>query len=112
MAQPTVQDLVARNAELAKTHEPIPFLSESIPAGIPLPKIAIFTCVDPRCVPEYFLGLKIPEALVFRNVCGHVEEGMNHLLALDHLTSGLQEIMVIHHTGECHSFDSAFPLAF
>ncbi|KAF2099153.1 carbonic anhydrase [Rhizodiscina lignyota] len=103
MATPTtIDDLVERNKELAKSYTPRPFFTEFAAMGIPMPKILIVTCADPRCVPESFLGLKGAEAAVFRNVCGHVGPEMHHILALDTIIN-FDEIMIVHHN-DCGGF--------
>ena len=94
----TIKDLVERNKLLAYSFKPKPYLSELQSAGLPPPKILIITCADPRCVPEQFLGLKGIEAVVFRNVCGHIVPNLHLFLALD-IELHFEEIMVVHHTG-------------
>lgn len=98
----TISDLVARNRDYAQSHKPIPQLSELSTKGIPVWKVLVLTCCDPRNVPEQFFGVKPGEfpMVAVRNVCGHAELQMPHLLALDVLL-GLEGIMVIHHSGEC-----------
>jgi len=90
----TVQNLVERNRQVATQHQPLPFFSESTS----LPSILIYTCADPRCVPERFLDLKAGEAVVVRNVAGHVAPNLLDAVALDVAVGGLKEVMVIHHT--------------
>lgn len=100
MANPvTIDELLERNKELAKTYTPKPLFSEFPLVGLAMPKVLIITCADPRCVPEQFLGLRNAETAVFRNVCGHVGSEMHHILALDTLIN-FNEIMIIHHNGK------------
>lgn len=98
----TISDLVARNKGYATTHKPIPLLAELATKGIPAWKVLVLTCCDPRTIPEFFFDVKPGEEYPFvavRNVCGHAELQMPHLLALDVLLS-LEGVMIIHHTGQ------------
>jgi len=99
MASLTVADLIERNRrEVVENWTPMPYLSELSAAGIPPPSILILTCVDPRCEPRDFLGLKPGELVgTIRNVCGHSAPNMNDILALD-IFLGLKEILIVHHT--------------
>ncbi|OCL12161.1 carbonic anhydrase [Glonium stellatum] len=103
---PTVAELLERNRQLAATHEPSPTLSEMGKEGKSPPKILIVTCVDPRCNPAEFLGLNTGDALVFRNICGHITPVLKDIAAFD-VFLGLSDIMVIHHTdcGATHFTD-------
>jgi hypothetical protein len=42
------------------------------------------------------------EAVVVRNVAGHVAPNLLDAVALDVAVGGLKEVMVIHHTGEAY----------
>ena len=56
------------------------------------------TCLDPRCVPEQFLGPDI-RAGVIRNAGGRVSEDvMRSVLAIRALMDA-KILMVVHHTG-------------
>ncbi|KAL6722050.1 hypothetical protein ACLMJK_001155 [Lecanora helva] len=83
--------------DIAKNHQPLPYISEFKALGYVTPKALIITCVDPRNVPEKYLGLGATDASVIKNVCGHVGLAMNSILALDHLLK-FEELMIIHHT--------------
>lgn len=104
---PTVAELLERNRQLAATHEPFPKFSEMSDVGKSPAKIAIVTCIDPRCNPDGFLGLNPGDAFVMRNICGHIAPILNDIVALD-VFLGLSDIMVVHHTdcGATHFNDS------
>ncbi|OCK85754.1 carbonic anhydrase [Lepidopterella palustris CBS 459.81] len=93
----SVADLVQRNKELAASHTPIPTFAEMAGLGMGPPKTAILTCVDGRCSPENFVGLKPRDALVIRNICGHLAPALADIAGLDAFI-GFNEIMVVHHT--------------
>ena len=48
----------------------------------------------------------LPDALVMRNICGHIAPILNDIVALD-VFLGLSDIMVVHHTGMLHPYSSA-----
>ncbi|UKZ75848.1 hypothetical protein TrVFT333_003543 [Trichoderma virens FT-333] len=100
--QPTINELLERNKELAKTYTPKPTIAEIKSEGHPLPKVLVVTCGDPRCVPEQFLGATAGEIAVFRNVCGHVAAEIPFILYMD-LILHFDEVMVVHHT-DCGAF--------
>ncbi|KAG7008631.1 hypothetical protein G7Y79_00005g017720 [Physcia stellaris] len=91
-----IQALCERNKKIAESHKPLSLISEDRALGL-RPSVLIVTCMDPRCVPEKFLGLQPPESIVIRNVCGHVTPNLNDILAIDHIFQ-FPELMVIHHT--------------
>ncbi|TVY90438.1 Uncharacterized protein LAWI1_G002966 [Lachnellula willkommii] len=98
-----VAELAGRNKTVAASHQPISTFAELAEAGKDVPRVVVITCVDSRCVPEYFLDLKQGDGvLVMRNICGHIEPALNDILALDSFLS-LKEIMIIHHT-DCGAF--------
>lgn len=96
-APPTVETLLQRNESLAKTYSAKPLLSEAKAAGALPPSVLVITCCDIRCDPAEFLQLKAPDALILRNVGGHVGPLLNDIAVLDAVI-GMKEIMVIHHT--------------
>ncbi|KAH8658336.1 carbonic anhydrase [Xylariales sp. PMI_506] len=102
MAPLSVEEIVRRNKEYAaNVHTPIITIPEMIATGT-LESFQNFTlivtCVDPRCVPERFLGLTPEDGVgVLRNACGHIPLALNDILALDHLIK-LSNVIIIHHT--------------
>jgi carbonic anhydrase len=76
---------------------------------LPTLRLFVITCLDPRVDPAHFLGLKLSDAMVVRNVGGRVtEEVIDDVafigqLAENALPDGpLFEVAVIHHT-QCGS---------
>ena len=74
-------------------------------AVFPNLRLFVITCLDPRVDPAHFLGLKLSEAIVVRNVGGRVtREVINDVafigqIAENALPEGpLFEVAVIHHT--------------
>jgi carbonic anhydrase len=68
-------------------------------------RLFVLTCVDPRVDPAHFLGLKLGDALVVRNVGGRVTpEVINNVAFIGQLAENavpdgpLFEVAVIHHT--------------
>ncbi|TVY65516.1 Carbon disulfide hydrolase [Lachnellula suecica] len=102
-----VTELASRNKKIAAAHQPIPTFAEMGEMGVGLPHVIVLTCVDPRCIPEYFLNLHPSDGvLVTRNICGHIAPALNDILALDAFLS-IKEIMIVHHTdcGATHFTD-------
>ncbi|RFU26706.1 hypothetical protein B7463_g9630, partial [Scytalidium lignicola] len=94
----TVQDLVQRNEEVAKTHRPYPSFDEFRAMLMDLAHILIITCADPRCSPENIFNITPRDGIVvFRNACGHVAPEMEAIIALD-IELGFDDIIIIHHT--------------
>ena len=65
----------------------------------------VITCLDPRVDPAHFLGLKLGDAMVVRNVGGRITpEVINDIAFIAQLTENLVpdgplfEVAVIHHT--------------
>ena len=67
------------------------------------PRVLIVSCLDPRASPERFLQLRpgSREAAILRNLGGRAAKCLNDIVALDSLF-GLEEVMVVHHTGRFH----------
>jgi carbonic anhydrase len=72
-----------------------------------LPNLRLFviTCLDPRVDPAHFLGLKLSDAVVVRNVGGRVTaEAINDVAFIGQIAENLLpdgplfEVAVIHHT--------------
>jgi carbonic anhydrase len=68
-------------------------------------RLFVITCLDPRVDPAHFLGLRLGDALVARNVGGRVTpEVINDVAFIAQLAEGalpegpLFEVAVIHHT--------------
>ncbi len=89
--------LIARNAEYAQTHQARP----------PLPTLntIVVSCVDARVDPAHLLGLAPGEAVVLRNAGGRVtaevEQDIGLLIAMASKALGrpaTPEIVLIHHT--------------
>ncbi len=72
---------------------------------LPVLRLFVITCLDPRVDPAHFLGLDLSDALVIRNVGGRVTpEVINDVAFIGQLTENLLpdgplfEVAVIHHT--------------
>jgi carbonic anhydrase len=74
-------------------------------------RLFVITCIDPRVDPAHFLGLRLSDALVVRNVGGRVTaEVINNVAFIGQLAESLLpadagtlfEVAVIHHT-QCGS---------
>jgi carbonic anhydrase len=100
-AEPTrgLEVAIARNQEFSATggHEGA--------RVIPDLGLVVITCLDPRTDPAHFLGLKLSDAIVIRNVGGRVStEVINDLAFLSQIVESIRpdgplfEIAVIHHT--------------
>jgi carbonic anhydrase len=68
-------------------------------------RLFVVTCLDPRVDPAHFLGLKLSDAMVVRNVGGRVTpEVINDIAFIGQMTENLLpdgplfEVAVIHHT--------------
>jgi carbonic anhydrase len=75
--------------------------------AVVFPKLRLFvvTCIDPRVDPAHFLGLKLSDAIVLRNVGGRVTpEVINDVAYISQISESvlpdgpLLEVAVIHHT--------------
>ncbi|KAL4982510.1 carbonic anhydrase [Aspergillus falconensis] len=100
-SNPSVEELLQRNAKRVETFEPIPSLSEisTLPPerSLPMPKIFIVSCCDPRVDPWDILGLQKWDAVVTRGAAGRMASQFSNLLFLDHVLN-FTDIMIIHHT--------------
>ncbi|KFY33746.1 hypothetical protein V494_07353 [Pseudogymnoascus sp. VKM F-4513 (FW-928)] len=98
---PTVEELLQRNAQKARSHRPIPTLSEisQQPHGqqMSMPKIFIVACCDNRLDPFQILGLEKWDAVVVRSCAGRIAPQMQNLVFLDHVLQ-FSDVMIIHHT--------------
>jgi carbonic anhydrase len=75
----------------------------------PALRLFVITCLDPRVDPAHFLGLRLSDAVVVRNVGGRVtEQVIDDVAFIGQLTENalpdgpLFEVAVIHHT-QCGS---------
>ncbi|CAH0043435.1 unnamed protein product [Clonostachys solani] len=100
-ASPSVEELLKRNAKRTETFEPILSLGEiaQLPPdkSLPMPKIFIVSCCDPRIDPWDILGLQKWDAVVTRGAAGRMAAQFNNLLFLDHILN-FTDVMIIHHT--------------
>ncbi|KAL5341584.1 carbonic anhydrase [Aspergillus crustosus] len=98
---PSVEELLARNAKRTETFEPILTLAEinNLPPdkSLPMPKIFIVSCCDPRIDPWDSLGLEKWDAVVTRGAAGRMASQFNNMLFLDHYLQ-FTDIMIVHHT--------------
>ncbi|KAL7933089.1 hypothetical protein V8C35DRAFT_322518 [Trichoderma chlorosporum] len=85
----------------AQTFKPILTFNEMsnlpLEKQIPMPKIFIVSCDDPRIVASDILGLKQWDAVVATGVAGRVAHQFENMLFLDHFLH-FEDIMIIHHT--------------
>lgn len=93
----TFSALLERNRALIPNHKPLITVAEMVSGVSTPPKIIIITCADPRCTPEHFLNLTGTEAIVIRNVAGHVAPAIKDIVVLDGLLPR-DEVCIIHHT--------------
>ena len=68
-------------------------------------RLFVITCLDPRVDPAHFLGLKLSDSMVVRNVGGRVTpEAINDIAFIGQITENvlpdgpLFEVAVLHHT--------------
>ena len=100
-AQPLSETLLARNALYARTtHQPFPTMAELQAKGIKPPSTIIVSCMDNRTHPSQFLQVAASEALVIRNAGGRITPHIDNIALLDGLF-GIEEVLVVMHTGEC-----------
>ncbi|KAF7563659.1 hypothetical protein G7046_g474 [Stylonectria norvegica] len=83
---------VKSKLERVKTFEALVPMSE-----MPLQKIFIVSCCDPRIDPWDILGLSKWDAVVTRGAAGRMAHQFNNLLFLDHILQ-FSDVMIIHHT--------------
>ncbi|UKZ74877.1 hypothetical protein TrVFT333_002547 [Trichoderma virens FT-333] len=99
--RPTLQELLERNAQRAQTFKPILTFNEMsnlpLEKQLPMPKIFIVSCDDPRIIASDVLGLKQWDAVVATGVAGRIAHQFENMLFLDHFLH-FEDIMIIHHT--------------
>jgi carbonic anhydrase len=107
----TMNPLLERNAQFARTYTPVPL-------GLPATRTIVVSCLDHRVDPAIILGLELGDAPVLRNAGGRVTqpviEEIAYLGFLGQRMAGGDangiEVAVIHHTQCGTSFlaDPAF----
>ncbi|QYS97781.1 hypothetical protein H0G86_004994 [Trichoderma simmonsii] len=99
--RPSLQELLERNAKRAQDFTPILTFDDlsnlPVEKQIPMPKIFIVSCDDPRIIASDFLGLKQWDAVVATGVAGRIAHQFENMLFLDHFLH-FEDIMIIHHT--------------
>ncbi|ORY68290.1 carbonic anhydrase [Pseudomassariella vexata] len=96
---PSVEEMLRRSSEIAKTtHKPFPLFSELAAVDAPKPKIFIFSCIDPRADPASFFGIGPADALIVKNIGGHVNANFENLIFIDQFLGTLTDVLVIQHT--------------
>ncbi|MCJ1479577.1 hypothetical protein MMC13_008263 [Lambiella insularis] len=94
----SVNQLLERNKAAAAKHQPFSYITEWESHGVQPPQVLVVTCADPRCTPEFYLGLKPGDGvIVIRNACGHVVPDLGSILGIDTLAV-FKEVMIVHHT--------------
>lgn len=88
-------ELVANNAEYAKTYHP----DRPLP---PRRKLAVVACMDSRLDTFAMLGLDVGDAHVMRNAGGVITDDMIRSLVISQRKLGTREIILVHHT-DCGS---------
>ncbi|KAL6690912.1 hypothetical protein J3F84DRAFT_387840 [Trichoderma pleuroticola] len=101
--RPSLKELLERNAQRAQNFEPILTFDDMsnlpLEKQIPMPKIFIVSCDDPRIIASDFLGLKQWDAVVATGVAGRIAHQFENMLFLDHFLH-FEDIMIIHYTKE------------
>ncbi len=90
--QPTADELLANNADYAKTFD---FRGMSV---APARRAAIVACMDSRMPIFGILGLGRGEAHIIRNAGGVVTDDVIRSLCLSQRAMGTKEIILLHHT--------------
>jgi len=67
--------------------------------GLPVRKLVVLACMDPRLNPYAILGLRAGDAHILRNAGGVVTDDVIRSLAISQRLLGTEEIILIHHTG-------------
>ncbi|MGH9715697.1 MAG: beta-class carbonic anhydrase [Candidatus Acidiferrales bacterium] len=66
---------------------------------VPARKLAVLACMDARLTIESVLGLKTGDAHIIRNAGGIVTEDALRSLIVSHYLLGVNEFMIVNHTG-------------
>ena len=66
--------------------------------GLPVRKLVVLACMDPRLNPYAILGLRAGDAHILRNAGGVVTDDVIRSLAISQRLLGTEEIILIHHT--------------
>ncbi|RFU74511.1 hypothetical protein TARUN_7735 [Trichoderma arundinaceum] len=106
--QQSSKQLFKLNALRAQNFKPILTFDEMsnlpVEQQIPMPKIFIVSCDDPRINASHILGLKQWDAVVATGVAGRIAHQFENMLFLDHFLH-FEDIMIIHHTVTNQFFD-------
>ncbi len=78
----TLDALMKRNRDFAAEQSAAGLLMASLPRALPNVKALIISCADMRVDPAHVLGVKLGEAVVFRNIGGRVTPGTLEMLGL------------------------------
>ena len=89
-----IDDLLAANQRYVAGGGP-----EASVDGKPTRRLAVITCMDARIDVFAVLGLHVGEAMVLRNAGGRVTEDVVRSLALATHVLGVDEVVVMQHTG-------------
>ncbi|KAJ2975429.1 hypothetical protein NQ176_g5519 [Zarea fungicola] len=102
--RPSVEGLIRRNRDISHSFKPMLTLKEMgelpLEKRIPMPKIFLVACDDPRIKPHEFLGLQqwgVEEVVVALGVAGRIKHQFENMVFLDHFLQ-FEDIMIIHHT--------------
>lgn len=106
LSNSTAFDFIGHNRQFSSVVFPNSFTPDGTPfSALPLvgttPKM-IVTCYDTRVVPEVFFEMTLGNTLVFRNAGGRTasDTGVLKAALVSQFLTGIDEIMVVHHTGE------------
>nr|OQO21938.1 hypothetical protein B0A51_10454 [Rachicladosporium sp. CCFEE 5018] len=113
-ANALADNLVERNKKYAaENHKPMPLLHGADGKLRRGTGVLVLTCVDPRIVPETFLGFRQPGfdpiALpVVRVIGGRAKHAITNIVGLD-AAFGVDTIFIVHHTdcGLTHNTDAS-----
>jgi len=92
------ETLLERNKEYAKSHSPLPTITEAMAGGDDFKRTIVVTCADNRVSPDVLLQTTPLDGIIIcRNAGGRVAKALPDIMALGTLLK-IQSIMVIHHT--------------
>ncbi|KAK6439313.1 hypothetical protein LTR95_004477 [Oleoguttula sp. CCFEE 5521] len=104
-ANALTESLIERNKKYAaENHKPMPLLHGADGKLRRGTGVLVVTCLDPRIVPEVFLGFRQPGfdpiALpVVRVIGGRAKHAVTNIVGLD-AAFGIDMIFIVHHTGK------------
>ncbi|KAH8705415.1 carbonic anhydrase [Talaromyces proteolyticus] len=99
----TTDIIVDRNQNYAsKIHSPLPMLHDANGVLRKGTGMLVVSCVDPRIIPESFLGFRIPgenplAIPVIRVIGGRARHALVNIVGLD-AVFGIDTVVIIHHT--------------